>query len=122
MIFTKKIAPRVMAGEVTRSTRLGRSRWKLNSIHPVQAGRYGPIIGHIRIVGESRIRLGNITDKDAQREGYHSLATLKRHLRRVYKGRLSQDLEVWNVQWVVYAKPPKLSQTTLFDSVKEESP
>jgi hypothetical protein len=114
LIFSKVQASRILAGKQTRTTRLGRQRWILGAVHPIQRGNYGPTIGHIRIVGMARLRLSSFTDADAQAEGYSGLPALQRHWRSIY-GKWEGRLEVWDIRFVLVPRPPRNMQQTLFD-------
>lgn len=113
MIFSKVQSSRILAGIQTRTTRLGKQRWILGNIHQVQRGNFGPVIGYIRIVGLTRLRLSSLTEDDAKAEGYSGLPALKHHWRQIY-GKWEGALEVFDVRFVLCPRPPKIQQTTLF--------
>lgn len=68
-------------------------RWKL-SRHPIQGAGY-KVYGYIEIIKKRRVRLGDLTEEDARREGFASLEALREAWTRLYGHPWNPDEEVW---------------------------
>lgn len=115
MIFTKIQADRINRGIQTRTTRPAKFRATLGSIHPIQRGNFGSVVGWVRVVGVARVKLGSLSLEDIQAEGFRGLCTFKDHWRQVL-GRWQAGLEVVHLTLVLVNRPERnKSQLTLFD-------
>ena len=93
MLFPRKVRDKILAGKKTQTRRIRRfrkERYALRSIYTERAEECPWII----ITRKFRQRLGDVTEEDAQKEGFANLEEFKREWERL-NGRWNPDRVVW---------------------------
>ncbi len=70
MQFKREMADLVLSGKKTQTRRIKPPRHKVGSIQPVQCGYRDKARAHIRILDVRRQRLGDVTQAEADAEGF----------------------------------------------------
>jgi hypothetical protein len=79
LLFKKKFLEAIRQGTKTQTIRL----WTHRMMRPGQRS-YIPGAGYIRIESVEQIGLGDLTDEDAMRDGFESLAALRAEIETIY--------------------------------------
>jgi hypothetical protein len=92
LLFKKKFLPAIRAGEKTQTIRL----WKHRRMRPGQRS-YIPGVGHIRITGVDEVQLEQLTDADAQPDGFASAEDLRREITALYPAQTAAGYRAYRV-------------------------
>ena len=121
MIFKPDHVTLIQAGQKTQTRRLGKCRWVVGHVYRITLGWYDKIPQcYIRVLDVHQDRLGNITEAEARREGYHSVESYRSAWERIYKAKWDPELLVWVVTFCLHdGKPERTKQTNLLDQLEE---
>jgi hypothetical protein len=92
LLFKKKFLPAIRAGEKTQTIRL----WKHRRMRAGQRS-YIPGVGHIRVTSVEEVQLEQLTDADAQPDGFASAEDLRREIRALYPQQLAAGYRAYRV-------------------------
>ena len=79
LLFKRKFLDAIRTGEKTQTIRL----WKHRRMRAGQAS-YIPGIGRIHVVSVERVEISDLTEQDAARDGFATLADLHAELAQIY--------------------------------------
>jgi len=105
LLFKKKFLPSIRCGKKTQTIRL----WKHRMMKPGQRS-YIPGAGYIRVTGVEEVDLAELTDDDAQPDGFGSADELRSELVRLYSTKLEAGYRAYRVAF------------RLLDGSEEEKP
>ncbi|MNC01367.1 ASCH domain protein [compost metagenome] len=89
----------ILAGTKTQTRRTGKLRWKVGSVRQAKTNyREDSEFAKIRILTVRQERLGDISEEDANAEGYLSIADFQDAFRRIYGG-WEPDQKVWVIDF-----------------------
>ncbi|HHW45053.1 MAG TPA: ASCH domain-containing protein [Desulfotomaculum sp.] len=74
ILFKPEHVEPILSGCKTQTRRLGKKRWKVGSVHQCRLNYRAEPFACVRVTAVRRERLDNITEEDARREGYPSVA------------------------------------------------
>lgn len=103
MILYKRehVAP-ILRLDKIQTRRRGKRRWKVGSIHQAKLNYFSKPFAKLEIVSVYQERLGDISEDDARREGYPSVALYIEAFKRIY-GDWDPDEIVWVVNFKLIA-------------------
>ena len=81
LLFKKKYLDAIRAGTKTQTIRL----WKHRRMKAGQRS-YIPGAGHISVLAVDEVAIEELTEQDAQRDGFESAESLRSELRQLYDG------------------------------------
>jgi hypothetical protein len=96
LLFKKKFLPAIRAGTKTQTVRL----WRVLRYRAGQRS-YIPGAGYIRIDAIDRVTLDELTEQDAQLDGFDSLAALLAELRTLYADELAAGHQAYRVRFAL---------------------
>jgi hypothetical protein len=91
---------KILAGEKTQTRRLHRKGWKVGRVYGLRSRRFEKAQHHIIITRRFKQRLGDISIKDVQKEGFRTLEQFQAAWVRIHGG--------WNPDKIVTAYEFKL--------------
>lgn len=100
ILFKAEHVEPILTGQKTQTRRVGKKRWNVGSIHQARLSYYAKPFARLRILSVRQERLGNISEKDARREGYESIEEYQEVFERIY-GRWIPDKIVWVIDFEV---------------------
>lgn len=92
LLFKKKFLEAIRSGEKTQTIRL----WKHRMMRTGQ-GSYIPGVGRVRITLVEPVELEQLTDQDAQPDGFATAEELRSELRSLYGEKLSAGYRAFRV-------------------------
>ncbi len=92
LLFKKKFLPAIRAGTKTQTVRL----WKVLRYRAGQRS-YIPGAGYIRIDAIDRVTLDQLTERDAQLDGFDSLSALLEELQTMYAEEFAAGYQAYRV-------------------------
>jgi hypothetical protein len=100
LLFKRKFLPAIRAGRKTQTIRLWQSR-------RLRSGQRSYIPGAGRVVIETvePVRLAELTAADARRDGFASLAALRRALEELYPAEHSAGRQAYRVRFRLLEEP-----------------
>jgi hypothetical protein len=98
LLFKKKFLPAIRRGEKTQTIRL----WKHRRMKVGQRS-YVPGAGPIRITTVDEVRLDELTDADAQPDGFATAEQLRLEIARLYPQQLAQGYLAYRVCFALLA-------------------
>ncbi len=96
LLFKKEFLPSIRRGEKTQTIRL----WKHRRMKPGQRS-YIPGAGPIRIATVDEVRLEELTDADAQPDGFATADQLRREIARLYPQQLVQGYLAYRIRFAL---------------------
>jgi hypothetical protein len=102
LLFKKKFLPLIRAGEKTQTIRL----WKHRRMRCGQRS-YIPGAGYIHVSTVEEFELDDLTEADAQRDGFESVEALRRELAELYAEQLREGHRVFRVRFELIPTPPE---------------
>jgi hypothetical protein len=96
LLFKKKFLPAIRRGEKTQTIRL----WKHRRMKAGQRS-YIPGAGHIRITAVDEVRLEQLTDADAQPDGFATADQLRLEIARLYPQQLAQGYLAYRIRFLL---------------------
>lgn len=84
LLFKKRFLDAIREGRKTQTIRL----WKFRRMRPGQRS-YIPGAGYIRILAVDEVALDQLTDADAQPDGFDTADALREEIRRLYPDQLA---------------------------------
>jgi hypothetical protein len=96
LLFKKKFLPAIRRGEKTQTIRL----WKHRRMKAGQRS-YVPGAGPIRITAVDEVRLEELTDADAQPDGFATADQLRLEIARLYPQQLAQGYLAYRVRFTL---------------------
>ena len=100
LLFKKKFLPAIRCGEKTQTIRL----WKHRKMRAGQRS-YIPGAGYIRVTAVDEVRLEELTDEDARRDGFETAQQLRAEIARLYARQLAAGDRAYRVAFHVL--PPE---------------
>lgn len=98
LLFKKKFLAAIRRGEKTQTIRL----WKHRRMKTGQRS-YIPGIGSVRIRAVEPVRLEDLTDRDAQPDGFTNAAQLRAELQEIYASQIEAGYRAYRVVFEVLA-------------------
>jgi hypothetical protein len=92
LLFKKKFLPAIRSGAKTQTIRL----WKWRLMRSGQRS-YIPGAGHIGVDSVEEVRLDDLTDADAQPDGFPTAAALRHELESIYGDRLASGYKAFRI-------------------------
>lgn len=92
LLFKKKFLPAIRSGEKTQTIRL----WKWRMMRAGQRS-YIPGAGHILIDRVEAVRLEDLTDADAQPDGFATAEDLRQELSTIYGDKLAAGYQAFRI-------------------------
>jgi hypothetical protein len=92
LLFKKKFLPAIRAGEKTQTVRL----WKHRRMKPGQRS-YIPGAGYIHVDAVDEVELGELTNEDAQRDGFANVELLRQEISELYKEQIAAGYRAYRV-------------------------
>ena len=99
LLFKKKFLPAIRAGEKTQTVRL----WKHRRMKTGQRS-YIPGAGYIQVDAVDEVRLDELTDEDARRDGFASVELLRSEITQLYHDQLTDGYRAYRVIFHTVAK------------------
>ena len=100
MQFKRAMLNLVMSGEKTRTWRLKEPRYKVGSIQAVQCGYRDKAHGHIKINDIQRQKVGDVTQSQAEAEGFISPFAFVGYVIDINPAnRIMPDTEGWSIEF-----------------------
>ncbi len=96
LLFKKKFLPAIRSGAKTQTIRL----WKWARMKAGQRS-YIPGAGHIRITAVEPVELAQLTDADAQPDGFATADELRAEVERLYPDRLAAGYRAYRIAFVL---------------------
>jgi hypothetical protein len=96
LLFKKKFLPAIRRGEKTQTIRL----WKHRRMKAGQRS-YIPGAGHIRITTVEEVCLEQLTDADAQPDGFATADQLRLEITRLYPQQLAQGYLAYRIRFAL---------------------
>jgi hypothetical protein len=96
LLFKKKFMDAIRSGQKTQTVRL----WKFRKMKPGQRS-YIPGIGYIQISAVDEVALAELTDDDAQLDGFESAAALRKEIELLYPKQLAADHRAFRIRFHV---------------------
>jgi hypothetical protein len=100
LLFKKKFLPAIRRGEKTQTIRL----WKHRRMASGQRS-YIPGAGYIRVLTVQQVDLAELTEEDARRDGFDSVAALRAEIESLYPRQLAAGFHAYRV--VFQLLPPE---------------
>lgn len=98
------VAP-ILTGAKTQTRRLGKRRWRHDSIHQARTALFGEPFARLRILEVRQERLRTISLDDAVAEGYTGPGTFLHAFYRINGMAFDADPLVWVVTFEVVTQP-----------------
>lgn len=101
MMFNKDLIRKIQRGQktVTRRTKLPHNKIQVGRIEPLMADRkYGTVL----IKNAYKQKLKNITDLDAQEEGFSSLIEFKKYWTNILEYKWNPNQEVYVIEFKLH--------------------
>lgn len=105
LLFKKKFLPAIRRGEKTQTIRL----WKHRRLRAGQRS-YVPGVGPIRIALVEEVQLEELTDADAQLDGFETADALRTELERLYPRQLAEGYQAYRIIFEPLAASPPPEQ------------
>lgn len=96
MKFNPEFVPLILNGTKTQTRRLGKKRWRENTIQKCQAGESA--FAKVRILSVNRESLGQISDEDVRNEGFGTKKAFQEAWTAIY-GSWEDEKEVWVIKF-----------------------
>ena len=100
LLFKKKFIEPIRRGEKTQTVRL----WKYKRMKSGQRS-YIPGIGYIRITAVDQVEIDDLTDEDAQLDGFPTAKALRTELKNIYAEKLAGGYQAYRVRFFIL--PPE---------------
>ena len=94
LLFKKKFLPAIRSGQKTQTIRL----WKHRRMRSGQRS-YVPGVGAILIEAVEPISLDELTDRDAELDGFPSVSTLRQELAELYLAQAAEGQQFYRVRF-----------------------
>jgi hypothetical protein len=96
LLFKKKFIDAIRRGEKTQTVRL----WKYRRMKSGQRS-YIPGIGYIRITDVDQVEIDDLTDEDAQLDGFETADALREELQNIYAEKLAGGYQAYRVRFFI---------------------
>jgi hypothetical protein len=100
LLFKKKFLDLIRTGQKTQTVRL----WEHCRIRAGQRS-YIPGVGYIRITAVDQVELADLTDVDANRDGFASAVALQDELSTLYAAEIAAGFRAFRVTFIIL--PPE---------------
>jgi hypothetical protein len=94
LLFKKKFLPAILAGQKTQTIRL----WKFRRMRSGQRS-YIPGVGYIRLTAVDEVELAQLTDADAQPDGFETADQLRAELTQIYPRQLAEGYRAYRIRF-----------------------
>ena len=102
MQFKRRMLESVLSGEKTRTFRLKEPRYKVGSLQAVQCGYRDKAHGRIKILGITKMKVGDTTKEQARQEGFISVMAFVGYLININPThRILPDTEGWSIEFAL---------------------
>jgi hypothetical protein len=91
-LFKRKFLPAIRTGEKTQTVRL----WKHRRMKTGQRS-YIPGAGYIQVDAVDEVKLDDLTDEDARRDGFANVELLRREIAELYEEQLASGYRAYRV-------------------------
>ena len=98
LLFKRKYLPAIREGRKTQTIRL----WKHRRMRAGQRS-YIPGVGHIRVHSVDAVELADLTEEDADFDGFDSADALRAELQRLYPEQIEQGYQAYRVRFEIDA-------------------
>lgn len=98
LLFKKKFLDAIRQGTKTQTIRL----WKRRMMRAGQRS-YIPGVGHVRIESIEAVTLDELTEEDARRDGFDTLAALRAEIESLYDPAVADGRQPYRVRFTVLA-------------------
>jgi hypothetical protein len=102
LLFKKKFLPAIRCGEKTQTIRL----WKFARMRAGQRS-YIPGAGYIRVTAVDEVRLEELTEEDAVRDGFATVALLRSEIAELYPQQLADGHRVFRIRFALLPPEPQ---------------
>ncbi len=92
LLFKKRFLAAIRAGQKTQTIRL----WKYRRMRSGQRS-YIPGAGYIRVTDVAEVRLEELTDEDARRDGFQTAGELRSEIAALYPRQLADGHRVYRI-------------------------
>ncbi len=99
LLFKKKFLPAIRCGQKTQTIRL----WKCCRMRSGQRS-YIPGAGHIRVHSVDPVELAELTDADAQPDGFDTADQLRSEIAQLYPEQLAAGYRAYRIVFALEAK------------------
>ena len=96
LLFKKKFLPAIRRGQKTQTIRL----WKYRRMRAGQRS-YIPGVGYIRVGAVDEVQLNDLTDADAQPDGFETADALRAEIARLYPEQLADGHRAYRIVFEV---------------------
>jgi hypothetical protein len=103
LLFKKKFLDAIRQGRKTQTVRL----WKWRKMKPGQRS-YIPGAGYIHIEAVDEVTLAELTDEDAQLDGFDSAVALRHEIEQLYPKQLAAGYRAFRIRFSVL--PPDVQE------------
>lgn len=103
ILFKKRFIDQILSGEKTSTRRIGKKRWNVGSTHQLKVSFFAEAFATVEICGVRQEKLGDISQADAESEGFNTPAEFLASYREIHKLSEVDDVSSTDV-WVVEFK------------------
>ena len=96
LLFKKKFLPAIRSGQKTQTIRL----WKHRRMRAGQRS-YIPGVGPIRVIAVDLVELAELTDADAQPDGFDSANQLRAEIAQLYPEQLAAGHQAYRIRFAL---------------------
>lgn len=114
LLFKKKFLPAIRAGEKTQTVRL----WKHRRMRPGQRS-YIPGAGYIQVDTVDEVELDQLTDEDARRDGFASVALLRSEITQLYEDQFTAGYRAYRVIFHTVEKEAAVEEAPIEEVLSE---
>jgi hypothetical protein len=91
-LFKRRLIPLILSGQKTQTRRAHNRRWIIGHTYKIKDTYYCKGLGKIKITRSFKQRLGDISEQDAQKEGFKSQQAKQKRSRSEYVELHFQDI------------------------------
>lgn len=103
LLFKRKFLDAIRSGEKTQTIRL----WKYRRMRSGQKS-YIPGVGYIKVTLVEQVELANLTDADAQPDGFETVELLRKEIDSIYGDKIAEGYKAFRV---VFENDPEGAKT-----------
>ena len=102
ILFKQRFINLILSGKKTSTRRIGKKRWNIGSNHQLKISFFAKPFAIVEIIGVRQEKLGDISESDAESEGFKTPAEFIESYREIHKLADTDDIsetEVWVVEF-----------------------
>ena len=102
ILFKKRFIDQILSGKKTSTRRIGKKRWNVGSRHQFKTSYFSEAFAIAEISSVRQEKLGDISQADAESEGFNSPGEFLKSYREIHKLDESDDIaetEVWVIEF-----------------------